>query len=83
MSELVAKIEGSGNAVITVKLFDGRTFQVDFKKTALVKIMQSDDPLMGWMAKLLDRAMFDNLILSGLRPALQPPKGEEHETAKA
>jgi hypothetical protein len=68
-----AKIEGNGQAVITVKLFDGRTFQIDFKKTSLVKIMTSDGPLIDWTANLLDRAMWDNLILSGLRPTLLPP----------
>jgi hypothetical protein len=79
MSE--AKIEGNGQAVISVKLFDGRTLQLDFKKTSLVKIMTSDAPLIDWTAKLLDRAMYDNLILSGLRPKLLPP-GIEKESSK-
>ena len=80
MSELVAKIEGNGQAVISVKLFDGRTFQIDFKRTSLVKIMTSDGPLIDWTAKLLDGAMYDNLILSGLRPKLLLPGGEKESS---
>jgi hypothetical protein len=67
---LEAKIEGRGDAVISITLFDGRVYLIDFKKTTMVQAMRTDAPLIAWTAKLLDRAMWDNLILSGLYPQL-------------
>ncbi len=73
MARAEALIEGTqGNGIVSVKLFDGRELEVDFKRTS----MRSDEVEVGFLVELLSRARWDALILANLTVKTLPARTE-------
>jgi hypothetical protein len=77
MARAEAMIEASqGNGVVSVKLFDGRELEVDFKRTGWA--LKIDEELVDFLSELLSRACWDNLLLANLtvRPITAKTEGK-------
>ena len=71
MAKAEAMIEGSkGNGIVSVKLFDGRELEVDFRRTS----MRSDEVEVGFLTELLSRYCWDALILTNLTVRILPAR---------
>jgi len=70
----VEKAEEEG--VVFIKLFDGRLFAIDFKKTGL----RSAKAGLEFLVELFSRSCWDYLLLANLSPRFIPARPEEKNT---
>ena len=61
------------NGVVTIRFFDGRTFEIDFKQTPWAS--RKAENLCSYVADIMDRYSWHGLEMTGLpvRPIFKPP----------
>jgi len=61
------------NGLVTIRFFDGRTFEIDFKQTPWAS--RKTENLVAYISDIMDRFAFRGLEMTGLpiRPIFKPP----------
>jgi len=72
MARNEAFIEATGETgVVTIRFFDGRTFEIDFKQTPWAS--RKAENLVSYVSSIMDRYSWRGLEITGLPIRLKPP----------
>ena len=66
-----ARISVEGDDLIIVDLFDGRQYEINVRTTGLMRVGTAAGAV-DFVTNLMDRSIFDTLILANLRPSPRP-----------